>query len=488
MRTTLLIGPPGTGKTTSCLDLVDQALHDGVDPNRIAYLAFTKKAATEATTRACHRFDLTAKDFPYFRTLHSLAFRELALTRDEVMTTDDFQELGSVLGGYTFKNQYDETLERAPMGGGLGDKCLSLYGLARAHKISPRKIWERSHQPGMDWPTLHRFVATLDAYKAHNGKFDFSDFMDDCKSILDVDLFILDEAQDLTNQQWVFAKQLAATAGKVYIAGDDDQAIFQWAGADLRRLFSIAGDRQVLPTSHRLPRQVFNLADRLVKRITPRFPKDWAPRDAEGMVKQAVSLEQVDLSDGSWLLLGRNRHFLKDISAFCRAQGVVYKFDGRWSNDHPTVKAVIAYEQLRRGDVLTKREARLVAKYAIADLSDDEKESYVWEDFLWPFEERPDWMTAMRRLGDEAFEYIRRVRRRGESLTKPGRIVISTIHGVKGGEADNVLLLPDMSKKVYEGMLHDPAAEARVWYVAATRARQNLFVAAPKSKRFYTLH
>lgn len=487
MRTNLLIGPPGTGKTTSCLDLVDEALARGTPPDRIAYLAFTRKAAQEATQRACERFGLSADDFPYFRTLHSLAFRELGLSRDEVMTTDDFLVLGDALGGYTFRQQYDETLERAPMGGGLGDRCLSIYSLARSRRQDLRMAWEGTHRPGVDWVTLKRFAAALAEYKRVYHKLDFSDFMDECISQLTVDLFILDEAQDLTNQQWSFASQLAVGAPKVYIAGDDDQAIFQWAGADLRRLLGMAGNRQVLPISHRLPRQVFNLANRLVKRIDHRFPKEWQPRDAEGSVKQSVALDQVDLSHGTWLLLTRNRHKTRDLATFCRAQGVVYQEEGRWSNNHQTIKAVLAFERLRRGEGMGAKEAKLVAKYAIAELDDQGKDVYRWDDFLWPFEGRPDWMHAMRRLGDEAFEYIRRVRRRGESLTQPGRVIISTIHGVKGGEADNVLLLPDVTKRVFEGMQEDPSAEARVWYVAVTRARENLYVAAPSGRRFFTL-
>ena len=69
-----IFGPPGTGKTTALLDMVDKALSSGVSPNKIAFLAFTRKAANEAKERACERFKLdTQKDLQYFRTLHSLA-------------------------------------------------------------------------------------------------------------------------------------------------------------------------------------------------------------------------------------------------------------------------------------------------------------------------------------------------------------------------------------------------------------------------------
>ena len=74
-RETAIYGPPGTGKTTTLLDIVEKSIADGTKPEKIAFLSFTKKAAQEAIDRACLKFNLDERNFPYFRTLHSLAFR-----------------------------------------------------------------------------------------------------------------------------------------------------------------------------------------------------------------------------------------------------------------------------------------------------------------------------------------------------------------------------------------------------------------------------
>ena len=66
---TIVLGPPGTGKTTTLLNLLEDYLKK-TDPNRIGYFAFTQKAANEARERAMERFNLSEDDLPYFRTLH----------------------------------------------------------------------------------------------------------------------------------------------------------------------------------------------------------------------------------------------------------------------------------------------------------------------------------------------------------------------------------------------------------------------------------
>ena len=94
-KTKIILGPPGTGKTHTLLNRVEEELARGTPPDRIAFLAFTKKAATEARDRAMKKFDLEEQHLPYFRTLHSFAFHQLGLTKAEVMSRDNYKEFAN---------------------------------------------------------------------------------------------------------------------------------------------------------------------------------------------------------------------------------------------------------------------------------------------------------------------------------------------------------------------------------------------------------
>ena len=87
MSTQKVFGPPGTGKTTYLLGVVQDELSKDTASNKIGYFAFTRKAANEARDRAIVKFPHLnpATDFPWFRTLHSLAFRCLGINKSEMM-------------------------------------------------------------------------------------------------------------------------------------------------------------------------------------------------------------------------------------------------------------------------------------------------------------------------------------------------------------------------------------------------------------------
>ena len=60
---------------------------------------------------------------------------------------------------------------------------------------------------------------------------------------------------------------------------------------------------------------------------------------------------------------------------------------------------------------------------------------------------------------------------------------MSTIHGAKGGEADNVMLLTDLPRKADEAYFANADDERRVFYVGMTRAKKALHIVHSQSDR-----
>ena len=77
-------------------------------------------------------------------------------------------------------------------------------------------------------------------------------------------------------------------------------------------------------------------------------------------------------------------------------------------------------------------------------------------------------------------------KRNKKELSQEPRIKLSTIHGAKGGEADHVMLLTDLSRKADDSFLRNRDSERRVFYVGATRAKKSLHIIRSNSSREFT--
>ena len=309
MKKHLILGGPGAGKTTRLLQIMEQEIERGVDPTEIAFVSFTRKAATEAQERVQQKFGL--EDLPYFRTLHSLAARELRLRSSMMMSDEHYREISTLLGiNISGKKITEADLELAD---DEGDRLLFLYGYSRVKKQTLKETYQEKGQ-GVEWHTLKLVADTVDEYKADLGILDFNDvisvYAENCKP-LPIKVAIIDEAQDLSPLQWDMVDKMTATCEHIYYAGDDDQAIYSWAGADVHRFLNLEVDHtEVLPISYRLPRTIFALANQISSHIKNRFQKEWSPRDDEGLVKRVVNPAHLSF-EGNWLVLARNLRHLK---------------------------------------------------------------------------------------------------------------------------------------------------------------------------------
>ena len=481
----IILGPPGTGKTTTLLNIVEQSLARGIEPQRIAYLAFTRKAAHEAQERAMEKFGFDTGRFPFFRTLHSLAFKRLGLKRDEIMTDKHFRNIGKAMG-IEFKGIYDEDLG-VHIGMGLGDKCSRVESLSRVGLRSLEKQYEYINENDLSLHAVKQYSEALQKYKKQNKLLDFTDMLEKFHEPLPIDICIIDEAQDLSSLQYKMAITASQYAKEVYIAGDDDQAIFGWAGADVKKFLSLKGDQVILPQSFRVPHSIYKLATDVVGRIKNRYVKPYTSKLDKGEVEYVSDEQEIDFSkDGTWLCMGRSKYTLYRLKQVVRQQGYGYIYNGKSSLDTDETRAIMAWESMRKNNEISLFDAKNLAKYFTFKVKIRAKESYTLEDFGLPPESiQRDWMEILKGIPPDEREYLRSCMRNGERFKDKPRITISTIHQSKGGEADNVVLLTDMGRLSWNSLGNDE--ENRVWYVALTRAKENLFLVRPRGLRYFNI-
>jgi thymidine kinase len=205
---TRIFGPPGTGKTTTLINIVEETLASGVPPEKIAYVSFSKKAVEEAISRAQARFGFDKQRFKYFRTLHSLGFMMQGMRSDSQMRFQDYKAISDGIG-MPITEYYDD--EDNVYGNKEGDHAMNIHSLSRLKMISPQvELATAEKFVKIREDAVLQWIGTVEKYKKTHGKHDFTDMLESYKGALPVHTFIVDEAQDLSKLQWWVVEQAAA--------------------------------------------------------------------------------------------------------------------------------------------------------------------------------------------------------------------------------------------------------------------------------------
>lgn len=508
MSQSTLFGPPGTGKTTTLSKWAQQASAKYGGEN-IMICSLTRTAAHEIRSRDT--------DVPEHNvgTLHAHAYRSLEDV--EVMGKEAIGEWNESYPHWTIPNRGFG--EGDDVGVSSGESPIARYDLMRA----------LGHTKDDLPPGLLAFASAYEQYKEAHGLIDFTDMISHATDHVDcpVDYIIMDEAQDCSALEFRLLKKWASQCKGAVIAGDDDQAAYEWRGASVDAFLNFSKEQRVLGQSYRLPAKVKARADSWIRQIKNRKPKTYEPKPGDpGLAVELDIRKPEEVVDhmlqqkGSSMVLGTCGYMMnsfvlelkKRAEPFSNPYRVRGDFASTWnpllsgrkgtSTASDSVRCFLSPPWTWMQAHLWMRELKDLPRGTKKQL-ETMKSQKETRDELCPLEwlstvlgetglmaalsSDLDWFTAnlkndKRRKPMMLFRARVGKKHGVEAFVRPPKIIVGTIHSVKGGQSDNVYLLPDMSAKGKEAWqvnaTHDPII--RQFYIGMTRAKQRLFLLAPQ--------
>lgn len=298
---------------------------------------------------------------------------------------------------------------------------------------------------------------------------------------------IVHNCQDITALQWKVIEKAFSRAEKIVMAGDENQSIYTYSGARPDMLIAFAKQFPVehLSISYRIPKSVYRLAKGITDFIGDKTDKPFNPRkeNPEGAIMELSSLERLksfitdaDFCDNKdetpWFILSRNNCFLDEPKQLMEENLIPYWTSDGFFMGGQIMQRLKDYEGFKLDGYKTpqKKEA-FQKKFGIADFSLPFTETCL-------FTEGRKWVYA---------SYIEKfgLKKLEEMCSWNPQILISTIHHVKGAEAQNVAIMLDTTRKTTGNIYNNIDEELRILYVGVTRTKQNLYLIDSKSGQGY---
>lgn len=507
------IGPPGTGKTTWVSKQMKRAADAGGAAN-VLVASLTKAAAEE----------IAGRDSPVPRknigTLHSHAYTaigkpKLCLKDKALMAQWNEEHPLWKLGG---DNDMDDN-EFA--GVSEGDKLLLAYSSERSRLTNP-ETWTVE---------LRAFSHAWEDFKRETSSIDYTDMIelarDNTESAPgDPHFMFLDEAQDVDRMQMQLVRIWAKNCLKLIVVGDPDQNLYEWRGTDATSFSDppLPEDRtRVLEQSYRVPAAVHAFATSWIQKSSTHLKAEYRPRDAAGELEEILlpvsnpiglpdMIEKEIEAGRTCMVLTSCAYMLHAVKDVISAAAIPYHNPYRLKKHgwnplrlQARVRAFLApdeefageaarlwnWKELERwtGIVRTKGLVRHGRKKLIVEKAKDTPDKLVTpaelHDLFENLEAIPigdlKWFQSVGLASmPKSVEYVTRcAERHGKKvIDETPKVVIGTIHSVKGGEADTVFLFPDISRQGARSLQTREGFDAMVrqFYVGMTRAREKLVV------------
>ncbi len=269
-----------------------------------------------------------------------------------------------------------------------------------------------------------------------------------------------DEFQDNSPLQTAIIKMFAKGKKIVWVAGDANQAIYEFQGADPKLFLDFnVNNTHILPRSYRCPEEIWRVAQALIKDNVHRIDTDGVQSNGPGGVYKLMDCdaryfhEIVDEIDPvSTYILLRTNYLAKSISWKLAENGIPFKYiDGE-------KEKVFGW---------TKKKVKILND-AIQVTTDEWKRRKLIE--------KAGTEEDLSQWGIKFLQYYSGLKKPLEP--KEITLKLGTIHSAKGREAKTVILFDSITGRVMDGMMTEAGMESerRCFYVGATRAKEKLCV------------
>ena len=451
----------GTGKSTTILQGIEHA-----PENKILLAAFNKRIAEELKTKLTNP-NAEAK------TLHALGFSFIMRNWSGVKVDSNKERVNAHAMSACGADTPDPILALvarlatlAKETNPFAQKGEELLDLQAEFDLCP-EIGEHGQQYD-DLFICNNAIKVMGLAKHRDGMIDFADmlYVPLVNGFIQpwFNLVCIDEAQDMNLTQLMLAQRCCKKGGRIVVVGDDRQAIYGFRGADSGSLDRLKTELKAselgLTTTYRCPKLVVAEAQKLV----PDF--NAAPEAPEGEIQQMDMKDVVDKVQVGDFIISRINAPLAGLCLRILRKGIRAKVEGKdigrglVSLVRKLGKSKSMTQFMER---LTKWEDQTCAKWAAANKEAKVDEAHDKADTL---RELSDGLTSLRELETRIDSLF------ADNVMDSPQVVLSTVHKIKGSEADRVFVLKD-TLYCFKGAAA-MQEEKNIHYVAITRAKKIL--------------
>lgn len=535
-----VFGGPGTGKTTTMVGNTDIPDFQGImeqmfkqmSPEKVMLIAYTRAAADEAKNRLVQLTNVSeSKADDRITTIHSMAMGFNNLTPKDIVeirwSNDKYDFCDQVGLEYQMDGGQDDEEEILAEPDDQGHLFFKTLSWLKSKLLSPEEYhecplasgWEHSDSDFVE------YAEKWEEYKNQKGIWEFDDAILECVNngdTVDTQYLFVDEVQDLYPLQQAFLDNQFGHVDRIFLGGDDDQTIYEWAGAKPEYFLNMEGnvnnempqlweDKEgywedegvyILDQSWRMPNNILELAKLVIDQVDERQEKQIKPHHEGGEfvpLKNPTSNEVINLiNPDDTMILFRAKYHMSNFGQELIKAGIPYTDRFKtWKDEVLNLRDGLA--ALKNDDRLMTgaQAARVIEELPPAALNIDVRRDTMVDRFAAESQvptgqvisctnyNRPEGDSGIQRwcrefVTDDMNYYREMAVRRNLLMDNdhldPEGVELETIHGSKGQEADTIILSTDSAQSVVDNMpdgeLTD--AERRLYYVGITRSENRL--------------